>query len=97
MSTAFDSIRQGLEEAAAYAGNKKTGARTHYPRVPDVQAIRNKTGMNQNEFAAKLGVSVKTLKYWEKGEKKPRGPELVLLHLIDKKPKTLLDILSRQP
>jgi putative transcriptional regulator len=95
MNSAFDSIKQGLKEAAEYAENEKIGARTHYPSTPDVQTIRNKTGMSQNEFAAKLGISVKTLKYWEKGERKPRGPSLVLLNIIDKKPKTVLDILSR--
>lgn len=95
MNDAFDSIRQGLEEAVGYIQGKKSGVRIHYPSEPDVKTIRNKTGMDQNDFAVTLGITVKTLRCWEKGERKPRGTGLVLLNIINKAPKTVIDILSQ--
>jgi hypothetical protein len=51
MNSAFDSIKQGLKEAAEYAENKKIDARTHYPSAPDVQTIRNKSSIkNQKPY-----------------------------------------------
>jgi len=95
MNDIFDSIRQGLEEAVKYAQGEKSGVRIHYSSEPDVKAIRSKTGMNQNEFAMVLGISLKTLRCWEKGERKPRGPGLILLNIIDKSPKAVMDILLK--
>ncbi|QTA84648.1 NadS family protein [Desulfonema magnum] len=95
MSDTFDSIKKGLEEAVEYAQGNKSGVRAHFPSVPDVRAIRNKTGMSQNEFASTIGISPQTLRYWEKGRRKPKGPVLVLLNIIDKAPDTILDILSQ--
>ncbi len=44
MNDAFESIRQGLEEAVEYVQGKKSGVRIHYPSEPDVKTIRSKTG-----------------------------------------------------
>jgi putative transcriptional regulator len=41
--------------------------------------------MSQAVFAAFLNTSVSTVQKWEIGEKKPGGPSLKLLNLIDKK------------
>lgn len=94
MNGAFESIRQGLDEAVEFAKGKRNGARIHSRPVPDVKTVRNKTGMDQNEFAVTLGITVNTLKCWENGERKPRGPGLVLLNIIDKDTKTVIDMLS---
>lgn len=95
MNNTFESIKQGLEEAVEYAKGNKSGVRIHYPPEPDVKAIRNRIGMNQNEFAATIGISLQTLRYWEKGERKPKGPSLILLSIIEKAPNTVMDILSQ--
>lgn len=95
MNRAFDSIKKGLEEAVAYSQGNNSGVRIHQPSKPDIKAIRDKAGMNQEEFAATLGISPRTLRYWEKGRRNPRGPALILLDIIDKAPQTVLDILSR--
>ncbi len=39
-------------------------------------------GMSQTEFASAFGISVSTLRYWERGDRKPQGPALVLLELL---------------
>jgi putative transcriptional regulator len=50
--------------------------------------------MNQQEFAALLGISVGTLRNWEQGRRKPHGPAKVLLKIAEKKPKAILESLS---
>ncbi len=40
---------------------------------------RQKTGLSQSEFAALLGVSVRTLQGWEQGRKQPSGAARKLL------------------
>ena len=57
MSTAYDSIRKGLEEALAHARGEDVGARVHKVDVPepDVAAIRARSGLSQAEFARSIG------------------------------------------
>ena len=42
-------------------------------------------------FAAMLGISVKTLRNWEKGRRIPQGPARVLLQVAAKHPEAILD------
>lgn len=55
MSTAFESIKQGLQEAIAHAKGDARGVRVHLPRTIDVKAVRVKVGMTQERFAARFG------------------------------------------
>lgn len=57
MSTAFESIKQGLQEAIAHAKGDERGVRVHRPRAVDVKAVRAKVGMIQEQFAARFGFS----------------------------------------
>ena len=59
------------------------------PRVPDVQAIRQKLGLSQSEFAARFGFSMRTAQEWEQGRALPDRPARVLLRVIEKSPKTV--------
>jgi len=95
MSKVADSIRRGLEEAVAYArGEAKQGRyRVHVPAEIDVQAIRNKLGMTQEEFAGQFGFSVNTLRHWEQGKRQPEGPTRAYLLVIDRAPKAVLKAL----
>ena len=94
MSTAFKSIKQGLNEAIAHAKGEAHGVRVHYPRAVDVKAVRVKVGMTQEQFAARFGFSTATLRHWERGDRTPQGPALVLLNLIDRDPSGVLRALS---
>ncbi len=60
----------------------------------DVKNIRARTGMSQNEFALAFGISVSTLRHWERGDRTPQGPALVLLNVVAKEPKAVLKALS---
>lgn len=95
MSKAFKSIKQGLEEAIQFAEGKKNGAREFKPKEIDVRALRKKVNMTQVEFAAAFGISIGTLRHWERRDRTPRGPALVLLNLVYKDPKTILSVLYK--
>ena len=60
----------------------------------DVKAIRSDLDMSQNEFASAFDISVNTLRHWERGDRKPQGPALVLLNVVAKEPETVLRALS---
>ncbi|MBV1915072.1 MAG: helix-turn-helix domain-containing protein [Pseudomonadales bacterium] len=94
MSSAFDSINQGLEEALEFSKSKKGNAVVHEFSPVDVKNIRANVGMSQNEFASAFGISVSTLRHWERGDRKPQGPALVLLNVVAKEPKAVLKALS---
>jgi putative transcriptional regulator len=58
---------------------------------PVIEA-RNKTGLSQSQFAALMGVSVRTLQGWEQGRKQPSGAARTLLAIASSNPKALLAV-----
>ena len=94
MSSAFESIKQGLGEALEFSKGKKGKAKVHEFSPVDVKNIRAQIGMSQNEFASTFGISVSTLRHWERGDRTPHGPALVLLNVVAKEPKAVLKALS---
>lgn len=50
-----------------------------------IKAIRKAANVSQAVFAKYLNVSLSTIKQWERGEKRPRGTALLLLHLVSKR------------
>ena len=69
------------------------GVRVHLPRTIDVKAERVKVGMTQERFAARFGFSMATLRHWERGDRTPRGPALVLLKVIERNPQAVIEAL----
>lgn len=94
MSKAFESIKQGLREAIAHADGDLDAARVYRPRAVDVKALRSRIEMTQEQFAARFGFSVATLRHWERGDRTPHGPALVLLNVIDKNPTAVMNALQ---
>lgn len=94
MSAAFNSIKRGLTQALAHQSGKTKGVKTYAPSEVDVQALRKRIGLSQQEFAAKFSISLGTLRHWERGDRKPRGPALVLLRVIDKEDRAVLRALG---
>lgn len=94
MSKAFESIKQGLTEAIAHAGGDAASVRVYHPRPIDVKALRSRIAMTQEQFAARFGFSVSTLRHWERGDRSPHGASLVLLNVIDKDPNAVLAALQ---
>lgn len=91
----YDSIREGLSEALAFAEGRDTGAHVHQVEVPlvDVAAIRARTGLSQSAFARSIGVAKGTLLNWEHGRRQPTGPAQVLLAMIAKRPSLVTELL----
>lgn len=50
-----------------------------------IKLLREKANLSQAVFASVLNISVSTVQKWEVGDKKPSGPSLKLLNLIDRK------------
>jgi putative transcriptional regulator len=50
-----------------------------------IRALRSRIQMSQAVFAAILNTSVSTVQKWEIGEKRPSGPSLKLLSVIERK------------
>ncbi len=94
MGKAFDEIHAGLLDALEHAKGEKSGVIEHRPKPVDVKAIRKKTGMSQQRFCATFGISLGTLRHWEQGLRTPRGTALVLLRVVDKNPKAVIEAVS---
>lgn len=93
MNEAFKSIESGLKEAIAHADGKPIKAKVHEFGPMDVKAIRNNVGMSQSDFAASFGISLGTLRHWERGDRQPHGPAKVLLNVLAKEPEAVLHAL----
>lgn len=93
--SAYESIKQGLGEALAFAEGKGAGAQVREVEVPavDVAAIRASTGLSQGAFARSIGVAKGTLLNWEHGRRRPTGPAQVLLAMIAQKPSLVSELL----
>jgi len=90
MSSVFNSIKQGLNEALVIAKVKKFKATIYKVSSIDIKNIRINADISKNELASALGVSIRTLNYWELGERSPRGPALTLLNIMMKNPELVL-------
>ena len=97
MTNAFDSIKQGLSEAIAHGkskGRKTTGIKLYQAQPVDVSGLRERLSLTQQQFAARFGFSVATLRHWERGDRSPSGASLVLLNVIDRNPGAVMQALS---
>jgi putative transcriptional regulator len=56
----------------------------HYSPA-QIRRIRLRARASQGVFAACLNTSVSTVQKWEQGVKRPTGPSLKLLELVDRK------------
>jgi putative transcriptional regulator len=94
MGKAFDSIARGLNEAISHVKGAKVAVETYTPEEVDVSALRCRMGMTQEQFAARFGFSVATLRHWERGDRSPQGASLVLLNVIKRAPDAVQAALS---
>jgi putative transcriptional regulator len=60
--------------------------------VSPAAEARSATGLSQSQFAALLGVSVRTLQGWEQGRKQPSGAARTLLAIARANPRAILEV-----
>lgn len=69
--------------------------KTRLPNSADVAGIRKAMdNLSQAQFAAMLGISVRTLQGWELGTREPSGPAQVLLQVAKIAPGTIKKALA---
>ncbi len=90
---AFEAKRDLAAELLQSIREMKAG-KTRVVHSPAAEA-RQKTGLSQSQFAALLGVSVRTLQGWEQGRKQPSGAARTLLSIARTNPKALLAVASK--
>ncbi|MET0219869.1 MAG: helix-turn-helix domain-containing protein [Tardiphaga sp.] len=61
----------------------------------EVRDLRRRAHLTQQEFAAKLGVPVDTIRNWEQGKRMPRGPARALLTVIAHAPDAVFAALAK--
>jgi putative transcriptional regulator len=60
-----------------------------------VRDLRRRAQLTQQQFAAKLGVPVETIRNWEQGKRAPRGPARALLAVIAHAPEMVFAALAK--
>jgi putative transcriptional regulator len=88
----FDELVISIREGAEILRGERQPARRFEMEPVDIRETRKQFGLSQSQFAAMLGVSVKTLQNWEQGRRKPDGAARVLLQVAAKHPETVLDV-----
>jgi putative transcriptional regulator len=90
----FEELLASVKEGGAILRGEAEARRTFTIEAPDVRAIRKRMHLSQREFAALLGISVDTVQNWEQGRRQPEGPARVLLHVADKHPEAIWDVVT---
>jgi putative transcriptional regulator len=90
----FNELVASVREGGKILRGGNEPARTFIVEAPDVKKIRNSFKLTQYEFAALLGISVKTLRNWEQGRRVPKGAARVLLQVAAKHPEAIWDVVK---
>jgi putative transcriptional regulator len=90
----FDELVASVREGGKILRGRAKPSRSFVAEVPDVKKIRSNYKLSQPEFAALMGISVKTLQNWEQGRRSPEGAARVLLQVAAKHPEVIWDIVK---
>ncbi len=87
----FDELLTSIQEGAKILREEAPAYRIFNFNALDIKRIRETYLLSQGQFAALLGISVRTLRNWEQGRRLPEGPARVLLQVVAKHPEAVLD------
>jgi putative transcriptional regulator len=90
---AYEAKRDLAAELLQSVREMKAG-HLHVVSSPVIEA-RKKTGLSQSQFAALMGVSVRTLQGWEQGRKQPSGAARTLLAIASTNPRALVAVAGK--
>jgi putative transcriptional regulator len=88
----FAELVASVREGGAILRGEVAPARRTVVEKLDVKKLRERYSLSQGQFAALLGISVKTLRNWEQGRRTPEGPAQVLLQVVAKHPEAVWDV-----
>ena len=84
--TAGQRMIASAKQALAFAKGESSGGAVHIPDEINTARIRRRVHMSQSQFAAYIGVSVRTIQEWEQGRVMPSGAARAFLTVIDREP-----------
>ena len=73
---------------------RREGKRYRIDLPYDPKAIRERMQLGPSAFASLLGVSLRTVRYWEEGKRQPSGASKALLAVAAKRPDVLLEVMK---
>lgn len=92
----FAELVASVREGGAIFRTEQSPSRVFSIQPPEIKAIRDDFGLTQEQFAALMGISVRTLRNWEQGRRTPEGPARVLLQVAARHPEVLLDVVQEK-
>ncbi len=92
----FAELEASLKEGMSILRGSEQPSRTFALEAPDVKAIRAALKLTQQQFAALMGISTRTLQNWEQGRRAPEGPARVLLMVAARNPQAVLDSVRKR-
>jgi putative transcriptional regulator len=80
----FDRLVASLGEVRDHVATGRFTGRTSEVEVgaSDIRAVRERSGMTQQQFATAFGIGLGTLQKWERGERHPSGAAKSLLKVM---------------
>src|ERR1041384_3270809 len=90
----FNELVESVRKGGKILRGKAKPSRKFIIEIPDVKKIRANYKLSQSEFAALMGISVKTLRNWEQGRRAPEGAARVLLQVAAKHPEVIWDVVK---
>ncbi len=88
----FTELVASMREGGAILRGTKAPSRAFAINGANIKQLRAEYDLSQNEFAALMGISVKTLRNWEQGRRMPEGAAKVLLQVAAKHPEAVWDV-----
>jgi putative transcriptional regulator len=95
MSEIGRELVESMARAHRQARERRLAARSHHVVKPaDIQSARKRLGLSQPQFADVFGISVSSLRKWERGQYAPSGAAKALLKVIASEPEVVLRALA---
>ena len=102
MTSLFDDLKEGLQEAIAFAKGEGPGRVTRFEIDPvisytndQIRQIRKNAKMTQSVFALYMGVSIRTVEAWESGRTHPTGPAYRLIDILSEGKQETLSFIKK--
>jgi len=83
-------LLDGIGESKAFKAGKTTLRTRELSEPSSPREIRKRLGLSQATFAARMGVSTRTVQDWEQGRREPSGSAKVLLRIAERFPEVFL-------